>query len=157
MMLRAYMKSMQRAYDVEADDCVRTTRPQRLDSPLDRLKKARETVAKFGRTTSIRVSESYHHARVKELELTGDGVARLLADLEPDHPTGCACSCSSLACGPMTDGNTALLVIDVQQGNTAEGWDRDGVIGRIRGVLSGEQVDSPARLEFRGPDERSRR
>ncbi|WP_181782122.1 isochorismatase family protein [Pseudonocardia pini] len=41
----------------------------------------------------------------------------------------------------MTDGKTALLVIDVQQGNTAEGWDRDGVLGRIRGLIDRARAD----------------
>ena len=35
---------------------------------------------------------------------------------------------------------TALLVIDVQNANTAEGHDREGVIGRIRGLI--DQADS---------------
>jgi nicotinamidase-related amidase len=34
---------------------------------------------------------------------------------------------------------TALLVIDVQNANTAEGYDREGVIGRIRGLI--DQAD----------------
>jgi len=36
---------------------------------------------------------------------------------------------------------TALLVIDVQHGNTAEGWDREGVIGRIRGLIDRARAD----------------
>ncbi|WP_139978104.1 isochorismatase family protein [Nocardioides litoris] len=41
----------------------------------------------------------------------------------------------------MTTDTTALLVIDVQQGNTAEAWDRDGVVGRIRGLIDRAQSD----------------
>lgn len=37
--------------------------------------------------------------------------------------------------------SSALIVIDVQQGNTAEGWDRDGVLGRIRGLIDRARGD----------------
>ena len=36
----------------------------------------------------------------------------------------------------MTSTTTALLVIDVQEGNTADAWDRDPVIGRIRALIA---------------------
>ncbi len=36
---------------------------------------------------------------------------------------------------------TALLVVDVQQGNTAEALDRDGVVGRIRGLIDRARAD----------------
>lgn len=41
----------------------------------------------------------------------------------------------------MTTDKTALLVIDVQHGNTAEAWDRDGVVGRIRGLIDRARAD----------------
>jgi hypothetical protein len=75
-MLRDYTKLMLRAYNAEADNCVRAMRPHRLESSIDRLDKARETIAKLGRTMSIRVSEPYHRARVEELELTADYLAQ---------------------------------------------------------------------------------
>jgi len=81
-MLRDYTKLMLRAYNAEADNCVRTMRPHRLDSSIDRLTKARETIAKLGRTMEIRVSESYHRARVEELELTADYLAQQEAEKE---------------------------------------------------------------------------
>src|SRR5689334_11367557 len=37
------------------------------------------------------------------------------------------------------DRTSALLVIDVQEGNTAEGYQRDEVIGRIRGLIDRAQ------------------
>jgi nicotinamidase-related amidase len=36
---------------------------------------------------------------------------------------------------PTTSPTTALVVIDVQQANVAEGWQRDEVVGRIRGLI----------------------
>lgn len=81
-MLGDYTKLMLRAYNAEADNCVRTMRPHRLDSSVDRLTKARDTIAKLGRTMQIRVSESYHRARVEELELTADYLAQQEAEKE---------------------------------------------------------------------------
>ncbi len=75
-MLRDYTKLMLRAYNAEADNCIRTMRPHRLTTSIDRLTKARDTIAKLGRTMQIRVSEPYHRARVEELELTADYLAQ---------------------------------------------------------------------------------
>ncbi|RZT87827.1 uncharacterized protein DUF4041 [Pseudonocardia sediminis] len=71
-MLRDYTKLMLRAYNAEADNCVCTMRPHRLTASIDRLTKAHDTIAKLGSTMQIRVSESYHRARIEELELTAD-------------------------------------------------------------------------------------
>lgn len=75
-MLKDYTKLMLRAYNAEADNCVRTMRPHRLSSSIDRLTKARDTIAKLGRTMEIRVSEDYHRARIEELELTSDHLVK---------------------------------------------------------------------------------
>ncbi|WP_232792419.1 DUF4041 domain-containing protein [Actinacidiphila yeochonensis] len=71
-MVRDFSKLMLRAYNAEADYAVRTMRPHRLNSLIDRLYKSRETIAKLGATMHIRISDSYHNARVRELELTSD-------------------------------------------------------------------------------------
>lgn len=42
----------------------------------------------------------------------------------------------------MTDKKSALLVIDVQCANTADGWERDAVIGRIRGLIDRAKRDA---------------
>lgn len=41
----------------------------------------------------------------------------------------------------MATSKTVLVVIDVQHGNTAQGWDRDGVIGRIAGLIDRARGD----------------
>ncbi|MCW2815636.1 MAG: isochorismatase [Nocardioides sp.] len=41
----------------------------------------------------------------------------------------------------MTSQQTVLLVVDVQHGNTAEAFDRDGVVGRIRGLIDRARAD----------------
>ncbi|MFF5976952.1 DUF4041 domain-containing protein [Streptomyces sp. NPDC012769] len=61
-----------RAYNAEADYAVRTMRPHRLASLVDRLYKSRETIARLGATMRIRISDAYHDARVRELQLTAD-------------------------------------------------------------------------------------
>ncbi|MFE2033716.1 DUF4041 domain-containing protein [Streptomyces scopuliridis] len=71
-MVRDFSKLMLRAYNAEADYAVRSMRPHRLTSLVDRLYKSRETIARLGATMHIRISDAYHGARVRELELTAD-------------------------------------------------------------------------------------
>ncbi|MFJ1611139.1 DUF4041 domain-containing protein [Streptomyces sp. NPDC088253] len=71
-MVRDFSKLMLRAYNAEADYAVRSMRPHRLSSLIDRLYKSRETIAKLGATMQIRISDAYHDARVRELQLTAD-------------------------------------------------------------------------------------
>ncbi|WDO07457.1 DUF4041 domain-containing protein [Streptomyces murinus] len=71
-MVRDFSKLMLRAYNAEADYAVRSMRPYRLTSLVDRLYKSRETIAKLGATMHIRISDEFHNARVRELELTAD-------------------------------------------------------------------------------------
>ncbi|MET7982605.1 MULTISPECIES: DUF4041 domain-containing protein [unclassified Streptomyces] len=71
-MVRDFSKLMLRAYNAEADYAVRSMRPHRLSSLVDRLFKSRETIARLGATMHIRITDDYHNARVGELELTAD-------------------------------------------------------------------------------------
>ncbi|GAA0917450.1 DUF4041 domain-containing protein [Nonomuraea longicatena] len=75
-MVRDFSKLMLRAYNAEADNCVRTMRPYKLQSAVDRLEKAVETIVKLGRTMQIHVHPDYHRTRVHELELTADHLAK---------------------------------------------------------------------------------
>lgn len=75
-MVRDFSKLMLRAYNAEADNCVRTMRPYKLQSAVDRLEKAVEMIVKLGKTMSIHVSGDYHRLRVYELELTADYMAK---------------------------------------------------------------------------------
>jgi hypothetical protein len=75
-MVRDFSKLMLRAYNAEADNCVRTMRPYKLQSAVDRLEKAVDTIVKLGRTMHIHVHPDYHRARVHELELTADHLAK---------------------------------------------------------------------------------
>jgi hypothetical protein len=75
-MVRDFSKLMLRAYNAEADYAVRSMKPHRLASLTDRLEKSRATVARLGQTMQIRISDSYHRLRVRELELTADYLAK---------------------------------------------------------------------------------
>lgn len=75
-MVADFSKLMLRAYNAEADYAVRSMRPHRLPSLIDRLDKSRETIARLGKTMDIRITDSYHRLRVRELELTADFLAK---------------------------------------------------------------------------------
>jgi hypothetical protein len=76
-MVRDISKLMLRAYNAEADNCVRTMRPYRLDSAKDRLGKTRDVISRLGKTMNINISPSYHELRIEELELTADHLAKI--------------------------------------------------------------------------------
>jgi hypothetical protein len=75
-MVRDFSKLMLRAYNAEADNCVRTLKPYTVDASILRLSKTREVIARLGKTMSIRIADPYHAIRVEELELTADYVAK---------------------------------------------------------------------------------
>jgi multidrug efflux pump subunit AcrA (membrane-fusion protein) len=71
-MVREVSKLMLRAYNAEADNCVRTLRPHTLQTTMTRLGKAGDTIARLGKTMNIEIDASYHRLRLLELELTAD-------------------------------------------------------------------------------------
>lgn len=84
-MVRELSKLMLRAYNAEADRLVQTMRPYKLDSAVDRLTKARETISRLGRTMNIDVSPPYHRLRIDELRLTADYLAKLEEEKEAER------------------------------------------------------------------------
>ncbi|NDU73823.1 DUF4041 domain-containing protein [Actinomadura sp. DSM 109109] len=75
-MVRDFSKLMLRAYNAEADNLVRTMRPYKLQSAIERLDKSAQTIERLGKTMDIRVSRDYRAIRVKELRLTADHLAK---------------------------------------------------------------------------------
>lgn len=73
---------MLRAYNAEADNCVRTVRPHTLASVCQRLDKTRRTIAKLGATMTIAVTPRNHRLRLTEIELTADHHAMVEAERE---------------------------------------------------------------------------
>ncbi|MBN9742893.1 DUF4041 domain-containing protein [Amycolatopsis sp. A1MSW2902] len=81
-MVRDFSKLMLRAYNAEADNCVRSMRPYRLDSAKDRLTKTRDIISRLGKTMHINISPGYHRLRLEELELTADHLAKVEEEKE---------------------------------------------------------------------------
>jgi hypothetical protein len=84
-MVADFSKLMLRAYNNEADNAVRTMKPYKVASAVDRLNKVRATIAKLGKTMGIEVTAPYHEARVEELELTADYLAMVQAEKEAER------------------------------------------------------------------------
>jgi hypothetical protein len=71
-MVRDYSKLVLRAYNAEAENLLRSLKPYKLESAIERLTKIATVISRLGKTMSIHISDSYHQLRVKELELTAD-------------------------------------------------------------------------------------
>jgi hypothetical protein len=67
-----FSKLMLRAYNAEADNCVRSLRAGALVAATKRLETAAGTIARLGKMMEMRVSPEYHALRITELELTAD-------------------------------------------------------------------------------------
>lgn len=74
-MISDFSKLLLRAYNNEVDNLVRTMKPHKLASSVDRLLKTRETIARLGKTMNLAITDAYHDLRVRELELTADYLA----------------------------------------------------------------------------------
>jgi hypothetical protein len=81
-MVKEFSKLMLRAYNNEADNSVHSMKPYTLDSSVERLQKARETISRLGGTMHITVTDSYHRLQVEELELTADYLAKVAEEKE---------------------------------------------------------------------------
>ncbi|GAA4726562.1 hypothetical protein GCM10025782_26190 [Pedococcus ginsenosidimutans] len=65
-------KLMLRAYNAEADNCVRSLRAGNITTAKKRLENAMKSIEKLGVIMEMRVNPDYHQLRVEELELTAD-------------------------------------------------------------------------------------
>jgi len=65
-------KLMLRAYNAEADNCVRSLRAGNVKTAKKRLDRTRDVIAKLGKMMEMYISESYHTLVNDELELTSD-------------------------------------------------------------------------------------
>jgi Domain of unknown function (DUF4041)/T5orf172 domain len=63
---------MLRAYNAEADNCVRSLRSGNISTATKRLMSAVTAIEKLGAIMDMRVNPEYHALRVAELELTAD-------------------------------------------------------------------------------------
>jgi hypothetical protein len=65
-------KLMLRAYNAEADNCVRSLRSGNIGTATRRLEAAMAAIEKLGAIMEMRVKPEYHALRVAELQLTAD-------------------------------------------------------------------------------------
>jgi len=65
-------KLMLRAYNAEAESCVRSLRVGNVVTAKDRLERSREAIAKLGKMMEMRISTLFHTLRLREIELTAD-------------------------------------------------------------------------------------
>ena len=78
-------KLLLRAYNNEADNAVRSMKPYKLKTSIDRLEKARRTISKLGRTMNIEITEGYHRLRIDELRLTADYLQKVAEEKEAER------------------------------------------------------------------------
>ncbi|MGW5517159.1 DUF4041 domain-containing protein [Nocardia africana] len=84
-MISEYSKLMLRAYNAEADNLVRSLKPYKLRTALDRLEKTAVTIERLGRTMQVRVNPWYHQLRRRELELTADYLEKVARQKEAER------------------------------------------------------------------------
>jgi uncharacterized protein DUF4041/Meiotically Up-regulated Gene 113 (MUG113) protein len=77
-----FSKLMLRAYNAEADNCVRSVRAGTVASAKQRLDRSVESIAKLGKMMDMRVAPEYHLVRLREIELTGDYLFKVQEERE---------------------------------------------------------------------------
>jgi Domain of unknown function (DUF4041)/T5orf172 domain len=75
-------KLMLRAYNAEADNCVRSLRSGNISTATRRLEAAMAAIEKLGAIMEMRVNPEYHALRVAELQLTADYQMKLQEERE---------------------------------------------------------------------------
>jgi hypothetical protein len=65
-------KLMLRAYNAEADNCVRSLRSGNVSTATKRLASAVKAIEKLGAIMDMRINPEYHGLRIAEIELTAD-------------------------------------------------------------------------------------
>ena len=77
-----FSKLMLRAYNSEADSCVRSLRAGNVVTAKKRLDKAVSTIASLGSMMEMRVNPGYHTLRIEEIELTSDYLMKVQEERE---------------------------------------------------------------------------
>lgn len=74
-----------RAYNAEAENCVKTLRAGSLATAKARLAKAAEQIAKQGAMIQLAINPGYHKLRVQELETTAQYLQQVQAEKEEER------------------------------------------------------------------------
>jgi len=77
-----FSKLMLRAYNAEADNCVRALRAGNVVTAKKRLDASVTAIAKLGAMMEMRVHPEYHQLRYRELELTADHLMKVQVEKE---------------------------------------------------------------------------
>jgi hypothetical protein len=65
-------KLMLRAYNAEAENCVRSLRAGNVVSAKGRIERSRDSIEKLGKMMEMRINLDFHALRVREIEMTSD-------------------------------------------------------------------------------------
>lgn len=65
-------KLMLRAYNAEAENCIRTIRAGNINTVKRRLERTLQAIGRLGKIMQMQISDDYHALKLKELELTSD-------------------------------------------------------------------------------------
>ena len=74
-----------RAYNAEAENCVKSVRAGNLGTAQTRLSKVKEQIARQGLMMSLEIDDRYHRLRLVELELAARHLQMLQAEKEMDR------------------------------------------------------------------------
>lgn len=84
-MTGALSKLMLRAYNAEADNCLRSLRAGNVQTARKRLEASRAAIAKLGSMMEMRISEAFHALRLEEIELTADYLMKKQEEREAER------------------------------------------------------------------------
>lgn len=77
-----FSKLMLRAYNAEAENCLRVLKAGTLPSAEKRLGKTADVIQRLGRMIDMKITPYYHQLRMKELALTADYLAKVQEEKE---------------------------------------------------------------------------
>jgi hypothetical protein len=81
-MTTEFSKLMLRAYNAEADNCIRALRAGNVLTAKNRLAASVTLIAKLGAMMEMRINPDYHELRLRELELTADYLMKVQVEKE---------------------------------------------------------------------------
>jgi Domain of unknown function (DUF4041)/Meiotically up-regulated gene 113 len=81
-MTSEFSKLMLRAYNSEADNCIRALRAGNVVTAKKRLEASVTAIVKLGSMMEMRINPEYHDIRVEELELTADYLMKVQEERE---------------------------------------------------------------------------
>lgn len=78
-------KLMLRAFNAEAENCIRTVRANNLEATVNRLERAMTSIARSGAMMEMHITDTFFQLRVDELRLTVDHLMKLQEEREAER------------------------------------------------------------------------